>query len=131
MYKGPGNGKFWNELQICTRIYLQQHVTQKFGTDTANKVIREMTKSLRDLQQFENKGVSVEKVLGIPSCDYRMLYVPHNYVFYQINADAIKITDIYNEKEDFMWKLFYNNNTCCRPPRFITLHLCFYEVRIH
>ena len=84
---------------------IKQYVTQKFGTDTANKVIKEMTKSFRDLQQFENKGVSVESVLGIP-CDYRMLYSQHNYVFYLIEDDVIKITDIYNEKEDFMWKLF-------------------------
>ena len=35
-----------------------------------------------------------------------MLYVQHNYVFYPIKADAIKITGIYNEKWDFMWKLF-------------------------
>ena len=84
---------------------IKQYVTQKFGFDTANKVIQEMTRSLRDLQQFENKGIFVESVLGIP-CDYRMLYVQHNYLFYQIQADVIKITDIYNEKEDFMWKLF-------------------------
>lgn len=64
-----------------------------------------MTKSFRELQQFENKGVSVESVLGIP-CDYRMLYTRHNYAFYQIKDEVIKITDIYNEKEDFMWKLF-------------------------
>lgn len=84
---------------------IKQYVTQQFGTDTANKVIKEMMKSFRDLQQFENKGVSVESVLGIP-CDYRMLYAQHNYVFYQIKADVVMITDIYNEKEDFMWKLF-------------------------
>lgn len=84
---------------------IKRYVTQKFGIDTANKVIREMTKSFRDLQQFENKGVSVENVLGIP-CDYRMLYVQHNYVFYRIESDTVKIIDIYNEKEDFMWKLF-------------------------
>ncbi len=84
---------------------IKQYVTHEFGAGTANKVIKEMTKSLRDLQQFENKGVSVESVLGIP-CDYRMLYIRHNYVFYQVEADVIKITDIYNEKEDFMWKLF-------------------------
>lgn len=52
----------------------------------------------------------MERVLGIP-CDYRMLYVQHNYIFYQIKADVIKITDIYNEKEDFMWKLFGIKNT--------------------
>ena len=84
---------------------IKQYVRQKFGTDTANKVINEMMKSFRDLQYFENKGVSVENVLGI-SCDYRMLYIRHNYVFYQIKADVINIIDIYHEKEDFMWKLF-------------------------
>ena len=47
----------------------------------------------------------MENVLGIP-CDYRMLYIRHNYVFYQIKADVINIIDIYHEKEDFMWKLF-------------------------
>lgn len=64
-----------------------------------------MTKSFRELQQFENKGVSVESVLGIPY-DYRILYTRHNYAFYQTKNDVIKIIDIYNEKEDFMWKLF-------------------------
>ncbi len=52
---------------------IKRYVAQNFGTDTANKVIKEMTKSFRDLQQYENKGVSMESVLGI-SCDYRMLY---------------------------------------------------------
>ncbi|MCM1026845.1 MAG: type II toxin-antitoxin system RelE/ParE family toxin [Clostridium sp.] len=84
---------------------IRRDVTQKLGIDTANKVIREMTNSFRDLQQFENKGVSVENIVGI-SCDYRMLYIQHNYALYQIEADAVKIIDIYNEKEDFMRKLF-------------------------
>lgn len=84
---------------------IKRYIVQNFGIDTANKVVKEMTKAFRDLQQYENKGVSVDSVLGIP-CDYRMLYVRHNYVFYQIEADVIKIVDIYNEKEDFMWKLF-------------------------
>ena len=84
---------------------IKRYVAQNFGFDTANKVIKEMTKSFHDLQQYENKGVSVESVLGIP-CDYRMLYIRHNYIFYQIGADVIKIVDMYNEKEDFMWKLF-------------------------
>ena len=69
---------------------IKQYVTQKFGADTANKVIKELAKDVRDLQHFENKGVSVESVLGIP-CDYRMLYTHHNYVCYQIKADVIKI----------------------------------------
>ena len=64
-----------------------------------------MTKSFKNLQQYENRGPSVESVIGIP-CDYRMLFVKHNYTFYRVEDDAIRIIDIYNEKEDFMWKLF-------------------------
>ena len=35
-----------------------------------------------------------------------MLYVQHNYAFYRIEEDAVRITDIFHEREDFMWKLF-------------------------
>ena len=35
-----------------------------------------------------------------------MLYVQHNYVFYHIEDTVVRIIDIYNEREDFMWKLF-------------------------
>lgn len=55
---------------------IKQYVAQQFGIVTANKVVKELTQSVRDLQQFENKGVSAESVLGIP-CDYKMLYVQH------------------------------------------------------
>lgn len=84
---------------------IKQDITIKYGAEAANNVIKKMTKSFRDLQQFENKGPSVESVIGIP-CDYRLLYVQHNYVFYCVKDDTVWITDIYNEKEDFMWKLF-------------------------
>ena len=35
-----------------------------------------------------------------------MMYVQHNYAFYRIEGDVVRITDIFNEREDFMWKLF-------------------------
>lgn len=84
---------------------IKQDVTIKYGTEIANVVIKKMTRAFRDLQYFENKGPLVESVMGI-SCDYRVLYVQHNYAFYRVENDTVWITDIYNEKEDFMWKLF-------------------------
>lgn len=84
---------------------IKQDITVRYGIQKAKAVIGEMIKSFRDLQQFANKGMSVENFIGIP-CDYRMLYVQHNYVFYRIEEDVVQITDIYNEREDFMWKLF-------------------------
>lgn len=47
----------------------------------------------------------IENLIGIP-CDYRMLYVQHNYAFYRIENSVIRIIDIFSEREDFMWKLF-------------------------
>lgn len=84
---------------------IKKSVAIRFGAQTAEAVIKKMTKSLRELQQFPEKGSSVENMLGIP-CDYRMLYVQHNYAFYRVEADTVWITDIYNEREDFMWQLF-------------------------
>ena len=48
---------------------------------------------------------SVEKMIGIPS-PYFLLHVEHNYVFFRIDGNIIYIVDIYNEREDFMWKMF-------------------------
>lgn len=84
---------------------IKQDITIRHDEEKAKSVIREMTKAFRDLQKFESKGPSVENLIGIP-CDYRMLYVQHNYAFYRIEGDVVRITDIFNEMEDFMWKLF-------------------------
>lgn len=35
-----------------------------------------------------------------------MLYVQYNYAFYRIEENVVRITDIFNKREDFMWKLF-------------------------
>lgn len=84
---------------------IKKDITFRYGEEKARNVIREMIKSFRDLQRFETKGPSVENLIGIP-CDYRMLYVQHNYAFYRIEGNVVRITDIFNEREDFMWKLF-------------------------
>lgn len=84
---------------------MKQDIADRHGAEIARKVIMKITKAIQGLQQFENKGQSVESVTGI-SCDFRFLYVQYNYVFYRIQNDTIWILDIYHEREDFMWKLF-------------------------
>lgn len=84
---------------------IKKDITARYGAEKAKTVIRETTKAFRDLQQFESKGLSVENLIGIP-CDYRVLYVQYNYAFYCIEDNVIRITDIFNEREDFLWKLF-------------------------
>lgn len=48
---------------------------------------------------------TIEKMLGVPS-PYHFLHVEQNYVFYRINKENVFVTAIYNEREDFMWKMF-------------------------
>ena len=48
---------------------------------------------------------TIEKMLGVPS-PYHFLHVEQNYVFYRGNKENVFVTAIYNEREDFMWKMF-------------------------
>ena len=63
---------------------------------------------IRSLQDNPLKGSSVESLLEIPT-PYRFLHVEQNYTFYRIENDTVFVTDIYNEREDFMWRMFRVN----------------------
>ena len=54
---------------------------------------------------IEKKGISVSAMYNI-ECDYRYLYVSHNYVFYRIESEKIIIVEMFDERKDFMYKLF-------------------------
>lgn len=62
-------------------------------------------KRLTSLKEFPNQGMSVRTMFGIES-DYEFIYVSHNYIFYNQNEEVIYIVNIYDEREDFMYKLF-------------------------
>ena len=86
-------------------LQMKSNMEVRYGRKKASAIIQKLVKSIDDLQIFEKKGIAVEQCLGIP-CDYRMLILSHNYIFYCIKDNNIDIIDIYNEKEDFLWKLF-------------------------
>ena len=84
---------------------LKSQITASNGKDTANKILSKILTGIRGLQDNPETGTSVEAMLGIPS-PYRFLHIERNYAFYRIEKDVIYITDIYDEREDFMWKMF-------------------------
>ena len=61
-----------------------------------------ITKSIRGLVGTPHKGSAVESMLG----SILFLHVEHHYIFYRVEKDIIFILDIYNEREDFMQKMF-------------------------
>ena len=84
---------------------IKEAITEKYGSKKAKEIVGEITQAIRGLAINEEKGPSVEAMFGVPS-DYRYIFVSKNYVFYDVESDAIRVINIYNEKEDFMWLLF-------------------------
>lgn len=84
---------------------LRERLTNEYGIDVSSRIIRRIVSVVRGLEVFEEKGIAVSSMYGI-ECDYRYLYVAHNYVFYRIDGDKVIIVEIFDEREDFMYKLF-------------------------
>lgn len=77
----------------------------QYGSKKAKEIVGSITGAIRGLVVNEQMGPSVGHMFGVAS-DYRYIFVSRNYVFYSIERDVIRIINIYNEKEDFMWLLF-------------------------
>ena len=84
---------------------LRVRITKEFGSEVSRKSIKQITDAARGLESFEEKGISVEAMYGI-ECDYRYIYAGRNYLFYRIEKDKIIIAEMFDDREDFMYKLF-------------------------
>ena len=84
---------------------LKKQIATSYGTQAAAKTLSKILSEIKGLRDNPEKGASVEALLGI-STPYRFLHVEHNYAFYRLEEDTIFVTDIYNEREDFMWRMF-------------------------
>lgn len=84
---------------------LRVRLTDEFGSEAAGKALKRITDAARGLEDFAEKGVAVSSMYDI-DCDYRYLYVGHNYLFYRIEENRIIIVEMFDDREDFMYKLF-------------------------
>lgn len=75
-----------------------------WGTGVA-KSIKKITNAARGLRELEEQGKSVSAMFDV-DCDYRCLFVSHNYLFYRIEKDKVIIVQMFDEREEFMQKLF-------------------------
>lgn len=84
---------------------LRANLTLHFGEQVAQKSIKKITSAARGLSALEEQGKSVSAMFDV-DCDYRCLFVSHNYLFYRIEKDKVIIVEMFDEREDFMQKLF-------------------------
>lgn len=87
---------------------LKRQIAATYGNQIAINILSNITSDIQGLRDNPEKGPSVEALLGIPT-SYRFLHVEHNYAFYRLEEDTVFVTDIYNEREDFMGKMFKVN----------------------
>lgn len=84
---------------------LKARLTGEFGSKVSSKALKQITEAARGLGEFAEKGTSVSAMYGI-DCEYRYLYINHNYLFYRIEEKKIIIVEMFDEREDFMYQLF-------------------------
>ena len=84
---------------------LKLYLTEQFGAETAAKSLELILEAAKSLADFPLKGASLTTLFDIET-DFRTLYVKHNYLFYYIEGEKIIISEIFDEREDFMFKLF-------------------------
>ena len=84
---------------------LKKYLTEQFDKDTAIKGLKAITNAARKLADFPNKGEAVSELFDVDT-DFRCLYVNHNYLFYYLEDNRVIIAEMFDEREDFMYKLF-------------------------
>lgn len=84
---------------------LKQNLTEQFGNQSAIKGIKAITESVRQLSDFPLKGISVSEMFDVDT-DFRYIYVKKNYLFYYLEGNKVIIAEMFDEREDFMFKLF-------------------------
>lgn len=77
----------------------------KFGEDIRKKVLNKIDQKIHSLQTFENLGASICDLYGIDT-DYRVIHAEKNYIFYNTDEKQIYILNMFNEREDYMRKMF-------------------------
>jgi plasmid stabilization system protein ParE len=84
---------------------IREWLDLRFGKIIRTKHLAEIRHRLVSLKEFPTQGMSVRAMFGVDS-DYEFIYVSHNYIFYYQDEDVIYIVNIYDDREDFMYKLF-------------------------
>ena len=85
------------------------YITENWGKDVANRILKKITSDIRRLEQYPLSGVSLDKIIDVRT-EYRYLFSEKNYIFYHLEYDKIRIVRVLNEKQDYIHHLFGVNS---------------------
>lgn len=84
---------------------LKEYLIKEFGDDIAKKVLKGITDDADILKEYEKSGVNIAKMYDIDT-DYWYLFTHQHYLVYRFDEMCVTIVQMFNEREDFMMKLF-------------------------
>ncbi|SEL38168.1 MULTISPECIES: type II toxin-antitoxin system RelE/ParE family toxin [unclassified Butyrivibrio] len=84
---------------------MRKYLDSQFGDAKRKEIFSAINNRIQSIRKHEDIGISVRDMFGVDT-DYQYIYAVKNYVFFRIDETQIYIVNIYDEREDFMWKLF-------------------------
>ena len=84
---------------------LSKTLESNYGTKKKTRIISKIKLEIKDLQTHPYKGTSLESILNIRT-PYRFLHAEHNFIFYKVEENTVFVTEMFNEKEDFLQRMF-------------------------
>lgn len=84
---------------------LKGKLMEQYGEEFAKKRLGEISARLRQLEEFGESGIRIAEQYEVDT-DYYLVFVRHNYFIYRMEATKVIVVQMFNEKEDFMQKLF-------------------------
>lgn len=89
------------DLQNVKDSIMETFFDDKLAVDTLKRI----TKSVRNLEVFPYMGKELFLSGGV-STGYRYLFSKHNYVFYRVEQDVVRVVRVFHERQDYMRVLF-------------------------
>ena len=89
------------DLQNVKSSIIETFFDEKLAVDT----LKSITKSVRNLEMFPYIGKELFLSGGIAT-GYRYLFSKHNYVFYRVEQDMVRVIRVLHECQDYMRVLF-------------------------
>ena len=89
------------DLQNVKKSVIETFFDEKLAED----VLKTITKSIRNLEIFPYMGTEVRLSNGVVT-EYRYLFIKHNYAFYRVEMEQVRVVRVLHERQDYMRILF-------------------------
>ena len=83
---------------------IKEYLDSEFGEKEEKKILKAIINDLKRLQKYPETDIKLFERFGILT-DYKCIYTNHNYAFYRMEDEFIKVVRILDVRRDFMYIL--------------------------